>query len=120
MVVVADLCRPLFTFQPQFLADEPVAEGTPVILRISHVMGVEVARGTAELGRQFAAAQGCELLGQAIDIDLNLLAQSGGGGRLSMCLRQHRHILPFPGVFLQLCDQFLDLRIKHLFECFLY
>ena len=119
IVVVADLSGPLLTFQAQLLADELVAESLPVVLRISDVMRIVVARRTTKLGCNLAGLQLVQLLRQTIDIHHHLLTQTCGRSGLSVCLGQHWDILPLIGILLKLSDEFLHLWIVHLVECIL-
>ncbi len=83
------------------------------------MMGVEVAGGSAKLCRELAAFQHVELLAQAINIDLYLLAQPRGGRRLSVGTGKHGHLFPLLGIGFELPYQFFDLGIIDLLERFL-
>ncbi len=114
IIVVADLRGPLLTLQSELLADELIGESLPVVVGISHVMGVEVTGGTTELRRYLAGFQCVELFGEAIDINLYLLTQPRGRCGLTMGLGEHRHILPLLGIGLELGDKLLYMRIEHI------
>ena len=116
VVVVADLRGPLLALQPEFLGDEAVGEGAPVILGVGDVVGVEIARGATKLCRELAGLESVELLAQAIDIDLDFLAQARRRGGLAMGLGEHRYVLPLLGISLELVDELLDLGIIDLQE----
>ena len=75
-VVVRNLGCPLLTLQTELLADETVAELTPVILRISYMVGIIVTRSTTKLCGNRCILQTLKLLLQTIDINHYLLAQT--------------------------------------------
>ena len=77
MIIVADLCGILLALQAQLLAYELVAEGTPVILWISHMMSIVVTGGTTKLSCNLASLERIELLGKTININHDFLAQAG-------------------------------------------
>ena len=119
IVVVADLCGPLLTLQSEFLTDEAVGESLPVIVGISHMMGIEVARSATELCGDLASLQTVELFGQTIDVDHDFLAQACGRGRLSMRLGEHGHVFPLIGILLQLSDELFHQRIVDIVQSLL-
>ena len=109
MIIVGNLSSPLLTLQTQFLANEAVAECLPVILRISHMVSIVVARGTTELRSVLAFAQQLKLFCEAVDIHHHLLAESCRAGWLTVSLGEHRYLGPFVGIFLKLGNEFLNL-----------
>ena len=115
-VVVRNLCGPLFALQSEFLANELIAKLAPVVLGISHVVGIIVTCSTTELCGNRRVLQCTQLFFQAIHEYHNLFTQTGGGGRLTVCLGQHRDVLPLLGIVVQLLDEFLHHRIVHLFQ----
>ena len=120
VVVVRDLRGVLLALQPQLLLYEAVGKVAPVILRIGHMVGVQVARGTAELGRQRRVLQRAQLLLQAVDVDHHLLAQTGGRGGLSVGLGQHGYVLPLLGIVVQLLNELFQQRVVHLLQRLLH
>ena len=101
------------------LSHKVVGQLAPVQVGVSHVVGVEVTRGTAEFHRDGRAAQQLQLLVQAVGEDLYLLAQTCGRGGLTMCLGQHGHVLPLLGILGELSNELLDERIIDLLHRFL-
>ena len=83
------------------------------------MMGIEIACGTTKLRCDGNLLQTTQLFLQTIDIDHDLLSQTGGGSRLSMRLGEHRDILPLFSVVIELFNQFLNLWNIHLVECLL-
>ena len=120
MIIVADLCGILLALQAQLLAYELVAEGTPVILWISHMMSIVVTSGTTKLSCNLASLQRLELLSETINVNHDFLAQAGWRCRLTMSLSQHRNILPLISVSLELCNQLLYLWVEALFQSLLH
>ena len=47
-VVIGNLSGILLTFQSEFFTDELIAELPPIVLRISHMMSIEISRGSSE------------------------------------------------------------------------
>ena len=76
MVVIANLCGPLFTFQTELFTDETVAKLTPVILWISDMMCVVIPCCTAKLGCYLAGFQRIQLLRQTVNIHHYLLTET--------------------------------------------
>ena len=118
-VVVTNLGSVLFTFKAQLLGNELRTELTPVVLGVCHMVSVEVTCSTAELGCYGALTQGLQLTLQTIYEYHYLLAQTGGAGRLSVCLCQHGDVLPLLGIGSKLFYQLLQEGIVNLLECFL-
>ena len=79
-------------------------------------MGVEVTRGTAKLSRELTSTELCQLLLETIDEDHYLLTQSRGWCRLSVSLREHRHVLPLFCIVAQLFHQLLHCRTIYLLK----
>ena len=75
------------------------------------MVGVEVARGAAELGRDGDVVEHDELLLEAFDEDRELLAQRRGRSGLSVGAGQHRHRAPLAGERRQLVTHLLDGRV---------
>ena len=118
-VVVGNLCGPLLTLQAQLLTDETVAECTPVILGICHIVGVVVAGGATELGGHGLCLQCCQLALQTVHKHHHLLAHTGGRCRLAVGLGKHGNVLPLLGIGTQLCYQLLYLGIVNLLQSLL-
>ena len=118
-VVVGNLSSVLFTLQTQFLAHEAVAELTPVVLGICHMMGIIITGCTTELSRNRHLLQRAQLFLQTIDVNHDFLAKTRGRSRLTVGLCQHGHILPFLSIVVKLFDELFQQRYIHLFESFL-
>ena len=108
VVVMFDLRGVLRAAEPQRLADEPVGECHPVVLRIGRTVCVEVAGRAAELGRNGDVVQHGQLLLDAFDENHELLAQRRGRSGLAVRARQHRHLAPLVGESRQF--------VAHLFD----
>ena len=74
IVIVGNLGGVLLALQSEAVGEETVGPVGPVVLRIGHVVGIEVSRGTAELGGEGRVLQRAQLLLQAVDEDLQLFA----------------------------------------------
>ena len=98
---------------------ESVAESNPVDIRISHLVGVHVARSAAELGGIRQAGKLAKLLFEPHHEDLEFLAHAGRGSRLAVCLGQHRDVLPGFCIGLENVQNFLQHRQIDLFHGFL-
>ena len=120
IVVIANLSSILFTLQAQLFTDELVAECLPVELWISYVVGIVVASSTTKLGSDLAGFQRIELFCETIDIHHDFLTQTSRRSWLSVSLCQHWNILPLISIGLQLSNEFLYLRIVHLFQRLLH
>ena len=118
-VVVADLRRIFLALQSETLGNKATAKVAPIILRISHMMGIEVACRSTELSCNGTSTKHVQLTLQAIDKDHHLLAQTCGTGRLTVSLRQHGNILPLVGILTQLCDKLLDEGVIDLLQSLL-
>ena len=100
--------------QPQRAVDEPVGEGDPVDPGVGHPVGVEVARGPAELGRERHRAQLRQLGVQPLDEDVELLAEAGRRGRLAVSAREHRDRLPLARLGVELLQNGGQRGLEHL------
>ena len=80
------------------------------------MVSIEIARSPAKLRRNGRCLQHGQLTFEAIDEHHNLLAQTGRGCRLAMCLGQHRDSGPLVSISLQLGYEFFKLRIIDLVE----
>ena len=81
-------------------------------------MGVEVPRSTAELRCVRQCFERLELLLQAVDVDLDFLAEARGGGWLPVSTCQHRYVLPLRSIELELIDQPTKLRQEDVLDSF--
>ena len=113
-VIVAYLSGILLTLQSQFVREESVGKGTPVILGICHMMGIEVTCGTTELGCHGTLLEHLLLSLESIDKHHHLLAQASRTGGLSVGFGQHGHIGPLLSILFQLVDEFLKQWEIHL------
>ena len=77
LVVIGYLGGVLLTLKSQFLADKAIAELSPIIVGISHMVGIEVSRCTTELCRHGHLLQRVQLLLQTIDEHHDFLSQPG-------------------------------------------
>ena len=77
-------------------------------------MGIEVTGRTAEFGRSLEGTQHGHLFVQTVHKHLDLLAQTGWGGRLSVCMGQQWNIAPLIGHRLEFSDQLVEHRMVHL------
>ena len=118
-VVVADLRGVLLTLQTELLSHEGVAEVAPVVLRISHMMGVEITGGTTELRRNGNLLQATQLLFKTVDIDHHLLAETGGRSGLTVGLCQHGYGLPLLSIVMELLNELLDEGVVDLLQSLL-
>ena len=116
IVVVGNLGGILLTLQAELLAYELVAKGAPVVVGISHVVGIEIARCAAELSGYLRGLEGVELLGEPVHIHHYLLAETRWRRWLAVGLGEHRHVFPLIGVGLELGDELLNLRIEHIMK----
>ena len=119
-VVVADLRGILLTLQAELVGDEGIAELPPVVLRIGHMVGVEVAGSPAELRRDRQFLQSAKLLFKAVDIDHHLLAKTGGRCGLTVGLGQHGNVLPLLGIVMELFDKLFDEGVVDLLQSLLH
>jgi hypothetical protein len=83
-------------------------------------MGIEVPRCPAELRCVRQCFERLELLLQAVDVDLDFLAEARGGGWLPVGTCQHRYVLPLRSVELELIDQPTELRQEDVLDSFAY
>ncbi len=95
VVIMLYLCGGLLAFQAQGHLYKVIGKSCPVGLRIGHGMGIEISRGTAELGGNWNGFKHCNLNFQSLHEYANLLSKAGWRGRLAMGAGQHRHIVPF-------------------------
>ena len=84
------------------------------------MVGVVVACGAAELGRQRHGLERGQLLLEPVDEHHYFLAKPCGRGGLAVGLGQHGHIFPLIGVLAQLGYELLDERIVHVGQGVLY
>ena len=108
VVVVLDLRGVLRAAQPQRLVHEPVGESHPVDFGVGRAVGVEVARGAAELGRNGDVVEHEQLLFEPLDEYRKLFAQRGRRGGLPVRARQHRNLAPLLGERRQSVADLLD------------
>ena len=87
----------LLALEFKALLHELLREGGPVDVRVSHLVGVHVARGATELGREGHAVEHLQLIVEALHEDIDFLAQMRRAGGLTVGLGQHRNVLPFLG-----------------------
>ena len=80
------------------------------------MVGIVVTCSTTELSSNRRVLQCTQLFFQTIHEYHDFLTQTGGGGRLSVGLGQHRNVFPLFGIIIQLLDEFLHHRIVHLFQ----
>ena len=97
VVVIADLGGEAFARQSETFTHKTITEGRPIVFRIGHMMGIVVAGGAAELGRNGASTQLGQLLLETIDEHSHLFAQPCGRSRLTVRLGEHRDGIPFVG-----------------------
>ena len=116
MVVVANLGGILLALQSELLAHKAVAKGLPIVVGISHMVGIVVAGGATKLGGEFAGTKGGQLLLKTVDEDHNLLAQACGRSGLAVGLGEHGHVAPLVGILLQLVNDFFYLGAEDLVE----
>ena len=119
-IVVGDLRGVLLALQSQPLSHKTIAEGYPVHIGVGHMVCIEVARGTAELGSNGQRLQEVQLLLKTIGKYLYLLTQAGGRCRLAMRLCQHRDVFPLLGIGLQLGNKLFQQGIIDLCQRFLH
>ena len=103
-----DLRGVLRAAETQRLAHEPVGESHPVVLRIGCAVGVEVARGAAELCRNGDIVEHGQLLFDTLDEDHEFLPERRRRGGLSVCACQHRNFAPLLGKRRQFVADLLD------------
>ena len=82
------------------------------------MMGIVIPRRSAELGCNGARFKHLQLAFQTIDKYHNLFPQTGRRSRLSVCLGQHGHVVPFLGIRAKLGYQFLHLGIVTFLQSF--
>ena len=100
----------MLALEAEFLAEEILSELWPVDVRIGHVVGVEVASGTAEFCRKGHIAQSAQLLLETVDVDHHLLAKTRRRCRLSVSTGQHGHVAPLLSVIVKLLNKLLQQR----------
>ena len=108
VVVVLDLRGVLRAAQPQRLVHESVGKSHPVDFGVGCAVGVEVARGAAELGRNGDVVEHEQLLFEPLDEYRKLFAQRGRRGGLPVRARQHRNLAPLLGERRQSVADLLD------------
>ena len=82
------------------------------------MVGIEIAGGSAKLGRHGHRLQFVQLLGEPIDKHHHLFSQPCGRGGLAVSLGQHGHVGPLVGISLKLGNEFLNLRDEHIGQGF--
>ncbi len=113
IIVVGNLGRPLLA---EVFVKELVGEGAPVYIGESRAVGVEIARGAAELAAHRHLPESLHLLAKAVGEHFDFLPESRRACRLPVCLRKHRDGGPFAGHALKCLNQLVDARGKHLVD----
>ncbi len=101
------------------LSHKPVAELAPINVRVGHQMGIEIARGSAEFGREGDVLELFHLPLHAVGENHDFLAQGGGRCRLAVSMGQHGDVCPLSGPLLQQREDGLITGFEHLFVALL-
>ena len=118
-VIIGNLGGVLLTLQTQLLIYKSGAKFLPVIGWIGYMVCIEVSGCSTELGSHRNGFQSLQLMLQAIGKHFDFLAQTSWRGWLTMCLGQHRYVLPLFGKSFQLVYQLLNLWVIHVCQRFL-
>ena len=118
IVVIGNLGRIFLTLQSQLISHKIIAERLPIVTGVGHMMGIVIPRRSAELGCNGARFKHLQLAFQTIDKYHNFFPQTGRRSRLSVCLGQHGHVVPFLGIRAKLGYQFLHLGIVTFLQSF--
>ena len=116
VIIVGNLCRPFLTAQSQHFIHKLISKSFPVIIRISHMMRIEITGCSTELGGNRSRFQQPHLLLQTVNKHHHFFSQTSRRSRLSMCFGQHGNIRPVLGIFLQHVDHFLQTGEIHFIQ----